>query len=420
MHALLAPSLLFTLSAAPALAQGTVHVVDSLGGPGAMYADIQPAVDAAVDGDTVLIRPGIYTGFTVDGKDLDLFGDVDASTSAKVLTGRTVIRNVPAGELVTLSDLRLTAGLEVTDADGPVVLQGLVFGDTFVGDAEPTTQVGLDIRRSKDVTLGRSWVGGYVATGGLQALMDGPTAMRIEESSVYAWDTTVTGGRGASGVASAFLFPGLGGAAVDVIGASLRGDDVTLVGGRGGHGIPGGFCTDGAAGGTGLVQSGASSAVELFASSIQPGAGGQPGAATCSSGPAGATTDLTGGLLSQLAGQPAGYTAGFVVREGASLPLVVEGGPTAAGAAVLWLVADTPSSLPMDLGTGVLASTAPSILTVLGVAGPTGGLASWVTVPDLGSGIQALTLISQAALLTTSGELRLTEPEATLLLDASF
>ncbi len=38
MQRLLAPLALAALSAAPALAQGQVHVVDSLGGAGAMFA----------------------------------------------------------------------------------------------------------------------------------------------------------------------------------------------------------------------------------------------------------------------------------------------------------------------------------------------------------------------------------------------
>ena len=32
-------------------------------GPGAPFRTIQPAVDAATDGDVVLVRPGTYAGF---------------------------------------------------------------------------------------------------------------------------------------------------------------------------------------------------------------------------------------------------------------------------------------------------------------------------------------------------------------------
>ncbi len=423
MQRLLAPLALLTLSAAPVVAQGQVHVVDSLGGAGAQFADIAPAIAAAADGDTILIRPGVYTGFVVDGKDLDLFGDIDASTSAKVLTGRCVIRNVPPGKQVTLSDMRLTGGLDVVDADGPVVLQGLVFGDLFVGTSEPSNQIGLHVLRSKEVTLGRSWVGGYIGVGGTLALMSGPTAMRIEDSTVYAWDTEVYGGMGAEGVLSSLLFPGFGGTGLEVVDSTLRGDDVTVAGGSGGKGWSGSSCSQGFPGGTGLFQSGASTVVELRSSSLLPGPGGAGGSASsgsCGQGASGATSDLQGGLLTQLAGESRSYRTSFVAREGEVLPLIVEGGPTASGAVVLWLVADGPTSLPLGLAEGTLISSASAHLSVLGVAGPTGGLFVMRTVPELGPGVQTLPLVSQAALFATSGELRLTQPEATLLLDSAF
>ena len=55
------------LLAAGASAQ-SVFVVAPVAGPGVFSTDIQPAVDAAANGDLVLVRAGTYFGFTIDGK----------------------------------------------------------------------------------------------------------------------------------------------------------------------------------------------------------------------------------------------------------------------------------------------------------------------------------------------------------------
>ena len=41
-------------------------------GPTGAHTAIQPAVDAALDGDTILVAPGTYAPFTVDGKRLQI------------------------------------------------------------------------------------------------------------------------------------------------------------------------------------------------------------------------------------------------------------------------------------------------------------------------------------------------------------
>ena len=56
--------------ALPLAAQGpSVLVVDESNGPGAEFTQLQAAIDAAAEGDLLLVRPGNYTG-TVDGKSL--------------------------------------------------------------------------------------------------------------------------------------------------------------------------------------------------------------------------------------------------------------------------------------------------------------------------------------------------------------
>ena len=50
-----------------------VLVVDAAGG--GAFTQIQPAVDAALPGDLVLVRAGDYEGFTIAGKSVNVVGD---------------------------------------------------------------------------------------------------------------------------------------------------------------------------------------------------------------------------------------------------------------------------------------------------------------------------------------------------------
>src|SRR5262245_6669651 len=62
------------LTAAP-LARAGVLVVSRTPGPGIDFTQIQPAVNAAVDGDTILVRNGSYMPFKIDGKSLTVVAD---------------------------------------------------------------------------------------------------------------------------------------------------------------------------------------------------------------------------------------------------------------------------------------------------------------------------------------------------------
>ena len=56
--------------------QSAVLTVDAAAGP---YTSIQSAVDAAGEGDIVLVKAGAFSGFTVIGKSVDVVEDAPAS-----------------------------------------------------------------------------------------------------------------------------------------------------------------------------------------------------------------------------------------------------------------------------------------------------------------------------------------------------
>ena len=79
-----------------------VIVVDDTGsGP---YFTIQDAVDAAQDGDTILVKHGDYVGFSVANKHLTVVGD----GSSVYLTGAVSAQDLQRGKVLTLVHLRTT------------------------------------------------------------------------------------------------------------------------------------------------------------------------------------------------------------------------------------------------------------------------------------------------------------------------
>ena len=126
----IAPLAVLWFAAMPAtatLAQGSVLVVDP--GGGGAFTEIQDAVDAAVDGDTILLRHGTYVDLSfpfepviIDGKSLV----VAATQSGAVLLNglHLYVRNLSAGQTVTLSGLQVQDAAVVLDNNvGAVLLQ---------------------------------------------------------------------------------------------------------------------------------------------------------------------------------------------------------------------------------------------------------------------------------------------------------
>ena len=100
------PPLLVTafaaLLAASALGQGAVLVVDAAAGP---FTAIQPAIDAAADGDVVLVKAGTYPGFAVFAKGVTITADLGHVVN---VNGTISIAYVAATQLVVVRGVRIT------------------------------------------------------------------------------------------------------------------------------------------------------------------------------------------------------------------------------------------------------------------------------------------------------------------------
>lgn len=118
------------LFATPSFADVFVVAADGTGD----FVDIQPAVDAASDGDTVLVLPGSYASFDINNRALTVTAEI--ATLASV-TGTVRVRQLAPNKTVTLSGLAVTGkfsgplglgyGLRLQNNQGTVVAQDCVF-----------------------------------------------------------------------------------------------------------------------------------------------------------------------------------------------------------------------------------------------------------------------------------------------------
>jgi hypothetical protein len=93
-------------SVAPAAHAGDVLRV----GPTKAFATLQAAVDAAGGGDVILVDPGTYPAFVVDGKALSIVGADGAAFDVQTAPGVPAIRvrNVPAGGVASVLGARVS------------------------------------------------------------------------------------------------------------------------------------------------------------------------------------------------------------------------------------------------------------------------------------------------------------------------
>ncbi|MBI1381315.1 MAG: hypothetical protein GC161_09515 [Planctomycetaceae bacterium] len=408
-------------------ARADVLVVDPVGGPGS-FATIQAAVDAAFDGDVILVRQGVYGGFTIDAKAVAV---VAAAGTFPKTSGESRILNLPVGKSVLLSGLDMAGltstsptlgrALTVADSWGAVRIQdtrmvganNLTSPSNCLGVGDENGWPALVAERSPDVMLAHSdLIGGR----GLQQASalgcpkktpggDGGPALTTLTARVALFQCYAQGGLGGMGGSG-----GHGAEALRVLSGSNWIYDSELLGGNGGAGFdwlwgPGGN------GGYGATFLGGSNLNFFTDSTVLGGAGG---------------SSFIG--VPGFPGQPFLGFPQFVEHPTVDLRFA---GTTVGPAPVLMTVQGPAQTLPFLLVSpvqGRFPSSPPPILLavsdplILGLppVGPSGSMQVSVPTVPVPPGAGGWVLPTQVAAVTPQGELLLGTPRSLVLLAPGF
>ena len=437
------PALLASLIVASLADVGTtgVFVVDDGGGPGVFSTTIQPAIDAAAAGDTVLVKAGDYPEFTIVQKGLSVLVEHGETAVIRYNASPGVeIRHTPSTQPTLVRGFEIKRSLSplgdpvfpaliVGECAGSVVIEDCdVYGGSITQHGVDAGQPGARIAGSSCVSLlrctlfgGRGWDDfGFF----LPPATDGGDALVTLDSQISLWDCELRGGDG--GYVDTFL-PSTNAGANGGNGATVHGGTLflsasTLTGGDGGGG---GYapnilaCGPGGDGGHGLQLAGAAPIARQLDGSIEAGKGAPAGGAgappQCS--PDGVDGDpilIIAGIHTLLPGESRSLTLQSNAREQLSLSLDMHG---QAGDSVFGLVSASSDCVYLPTHQGVLTPTLPAILVPLGVLPALGSAQLLAAIPNLGSGIQDVRIFMQCAHVGPTGAIQLGAPSTTVLLD---
>ena len=400
---------------APAARAGNVLVVDT-GGP-ALFHQIQPAVDSALDGDTVLVKSGTYAGFAIVDKRLNVVADAGQNVT---VSGTVQVTNLAASRDVVLAGLTVhgaTNGLQLLNDAGSVRVQGCTLNANDLGGI---SLYGAWVDGSEDIAFASC-----VLQGAVDAQWSG-AGLGIMGSRAAIYDCVLQGGQGFDGDCYLASAGGDAGAGALVIDSFLFASGSNFSGGDGGDAAWGGCSSfdDGGDGAPGLHLQGSATTAHVLKCTFTGGTGG---AYSCTLGGCGQSgqsappTVATGGAtLSTFSGMRRKLTAPAVVREApATVPITALG---AAGDTVFLIISRQASFefAPGQLGVRLSPQSPPPVVLNLGVV-PAGGVLG-VSVPsfDLGPGVQSRTYFLQSLHRLPNGRRVLGSPESLVILDSSF
>ena len=241
-------------------------------GPGVFSQQLQPAINAAANGDIILVKQGggASDPWTINGKSLDVIAE--AGSINKVAPGS--VSGLQASQHVLIRGLQIVPRVSLTNNAGPVWLEECQMYTTFFlsQGADPI----VNIANCASVTLQRCYVGGYVVDP------PSPPALLASNSTVSLYSCHIKGAEGPWFNTTQPLFHGATGARI--VGGYMFASDTQFIGGMGGMYS---CCVDstalGQAGGVGLSLAAPADLLSCTTiggpGSYGPGGYGPPGAA---------------------------------------------------------------------------------------------------------------------------------------------
>lgn len=393
-------------------ASAGVLIVDAK--PPAGFIDIQSAVDAASDGDTLLVKSGIYPGFVVVDKDLTIAGDALAQVQ---IDGTIHVRDLGAEKTVLLAGLDAAGGarfdgtgLRLVDNAGMVWVEGCSIR-ARASQACMAAAAAAHVERCGRVAIVRSDLVGSEAAPGQGS---GGDALHVIDSSVATHNCGVMGGFASWHDCGGAMDGGNGGSSAHVSGASFlftSADRYMAADGGGAGGNP----AAGGNGGDGLIGL-APSQLEVFGSMLLAGAGGlgsECGLPECDDGSPGTAASAN---VHVIGGEAATFTGGPPVREGMPIMVVVYGIP---GERYAFDTARDTDFRFAPNQRGVRLTRGGRRLA-LGHIPPSGATGVLLTAPMLAPGEQSRRVFVQSLHWGTSGPLTLGSVRAIVVLDAEF
>jgi len=435
MHAARLVPLCIASVLSSARASADVIVVDD--GGGADHTSIQSAVDAAVDGDTILVRAGFYGGFTIANRSLTVTADAGENV---VITGAVRVLDLTITQDVLLAGL---TGAGVPSLSDDLAGHGLVLRNNFGSvRVETSSFTGAD---NFDATLPEDCIAFGDNNGFHGALVENCADVVMHRSEFYGGDGLILPddftGLGYCG----FLLPGGdGGHGVFADAARVVISDSVTVGGDGEYGGQGGRGGDGYRGlGTGQVVvagtelAGGEGGVGfdfLFGPGGQGGdgiltlgstdtllrdnatAGGEGGHSVVFEDGADGQGIEVYGTLTEFSQAARKLSADSPAREGELLSLDFEGVPEDFAV----LLYGTPETFLLPIFQGALLTDATPGVIVLGTIDGTGQLSLEATVGGIDASLGAIRLSLQGLFVTSTGTATLGSAQDVVLLDAAF
>jgi hypothetical protein len=383
-----------------------VIVVDAAGG--GSFTQIQPAIDAAVDGDTILVKPGHYTAFSIVGKGLTVVGDVGTIT----MSGRVEVEDTLASQIVTLANLKSTGagsepqGMTATFNAAAVRVVACEWVGANDGPTVPVIGggVGASFASSTNVAVSGCTIVGGDGESSDSCLSDlvspGGVGLVTQIASVAMYDTVVRGGHGGNG--GNWTEPG--GIGIQTLNGFLFASRSNITGGHGGNSACADACADDGGPGWRVHPIANAWMLDCMVSGGLGGANTGPNPFECPRGQPGANFPMSTPFT--FAVPNIGFTIPHIAREGTFVQVKFIGPP---GARVFLNDELTTTFESVPSWRGVLLSPFPSRGSGpererrWGIIPASGELNQLYKVPMLPSGEQAQTRFLQAYRVGANG-----------------